>query len=112
MRRHEETTTRSTYVDDASHSVDSRDIMQLYRTAAKRNGESRGTSKSAVKLTSDVSVPNASGSGDIVLPLIAEVSFSVPVGVTAAQTLELRQQLVALLDDDAVMAALNDVLEI
>lgn len=112
FRRHEETTGRSTYVVDASHSLETRDMLQFYRTPPKRNGESRGSSKCAAKFTLDSEVPNASGSGNILLPQIAEVSFSLPVGTTAAQTLELRQRIIALLDDDAVMAPLNDVLEI
>lgn len=109
--RHEELTDRSTYIG-ASHALDARDIVQFYRTAAKRNGEYRGTARSAFKLTEDISVDNVSGDGSIVAPLIMEVSFSVPVGATAAQTLELRQRGIALLDDDAIVADLIDKQEI
>jgi hypothetical protein len=72
---------KSTYVGP-DNSLDARQWMQFYRTAPKRSGESRGTAKSAIKLTDDQSVPNASGSGNIVLPLITELSISVPVGTS------------------------------
>lgn len=109
--RHEELTDRSTYIG-ASYQLDNRDMIQLYRTAPKRNGEYRGTARTAVKLTEDVSVDNVSGDGSIVAPMIMEVTFSIPVGATAAQTLELRQRGIALLDDDAIVADLIDKQEI
>lgn len=109
--RSEETANRTTYIGPG-HTLASRNIMQLYRTYPKRSGESRGNSKSSVKFTLDIEVDNASGSGTIVLPLIGEVSFSVPVGTTPAQTQELRQQLLAVLDDETVAAALVDILQI
>lgn len=97
LSRAEETTNRTTYEFTETHTLVARDIVQLYRTYPKRAGESRGCAKCAVKVTTDVSVANASGSGDIVLPLIGEVSFSLPVGVSAAQTLALRCRLAKLL---------------
>lgn len=109
--RHEENVNRSTYIG-VGHTVDSRILLQLYRSAPKRNGVTRGTSKSTVKFTEDIAVSNVAGDGDIVLPLICEISFSVPVGATAAQTMELRQRAVSILDDDSIMADLNDTLEI
>lgn len=109
--RHEENTNRSTYVGPA-HALDSRNVMQFYRTAPRQNGEFRGTAKSSVKFTEDFAVNNASGTGTITSPLIAEVSFSVPVGVATADILEMRQRLIALLDDDSIMGDLNELLEI
>lgn len=90
---------RTTYQISGTHSLIARDIVQFYRTYPKRAGNSRGNAKCAIKLTTDVSVPNADGSGDIVLPLIGEVTFSLPVGVTPAQTLALRQRITSLLND-------------
>lgn len=86
--------------------------MQMYRAFPKRSGASRGTARVWVKFTTDVEVLNASGDGNIVLPLIGEVSFAIPEGVTPAQTLELRQTMLALLDRDDLMARLCDVLDI
>lgn len=96
---------KSTYYGP-DHSLEARQMMQLYRSAPKRSGESRGTQKTSVKLTADVGVPNASGSGDIVLPLIVEMNVSVPVGTTyeeAYRQLELLEALLAA-QKDAVMA--------
>lgn len=89
---------KSTYVG-ALHTEDDRDMLQLYRTAPKRSGESRGMKRSSVKATVDVSVPNASGSGNIVLPLIAELSVSVPVGTTDAEVIHVLQRIIAFADD-------------
>lgn len=111
LSRHEEALNRSTYVSD-ENTPDSRDTLQLYRTAHKRNGEFRGASKTSAKFTTDISVANASGSGNITVPLIGEVSFSVPVGATSAQTMELRQRIIALLDDDTIAGGLVDLLSI
>lgn len=111
LTRAEETVNRTTY-EFATHSLVAKDIVQFYRTYPKRSGNSRGNAKCAIKVTTDVSVDNADGSGEIVLPLIGEVSFSIPVGVTPAQTMVLRQRLVSLLDDDDVSGVLNDSLHI
>jgi len=109
--RHSEELNRSIY-NEAGHTLASRDTLTFNRTAPKPNGDSRGMARSAIKFTQDVSVANASGDGTIVLPLIGEVSFSVPVGTTPAQTMELRQRIIAILDDDAISAPLMDTLDI
>lgn len=75
-----ESVNRSTYMVAGEHSLVSRSMLQLYRTFAKRSGQSRGSSKTALKVTRDVQVSNADGSGDITLPLIVEVSMSTPIG--------------------------------
>lgn len=90
------------------HTTTSRNQIQFYVTDPKRSGESRGISKCSIKVTQDASVDNASGSGSIVLPKIGSVSFALPVGITVAETLELRQTLIAILDDDVIMAGLMD----
>jgi hypothetical protein len=112
LNRHEETVNRTTYVVDGTHTLTTRDQVQLYRTYPKRSGASRGTARSSIKITNDISVDNADGSGEIVLPLIIECSFSVPVGTLPATTLALRQRLISLLDDDTVAAGLIDELNI
>lgn len=109
--RHDEQTNRSTY-NGPTHTLVSRDTLQFYRTYPVRSGNFLGSAKSALKFTKDVSVPNADGSGEIVLPLIAEVSFSLPVGTTAAEALALRQAIVAILDRDDLMVPLNETLSI
>jgi len=109
--RYDQVGNRSTYIGEG-HSTDSRNLLQFYRTEPKRNGESRGVMKGALKFTIDRSVPNASGTGNIVSPQIIEVSIANPVGVTPAQTLEAFQYAVALLDDDTIAAPFRDTQEI
>jgi hypothetical protein len=87
-------------------------MLQFYRTAPKGNGVTRGAAKTSFKVTIDRSVPNSAGDGNVVLPHIIEISMSAPVGVTAADTMELRQIALAILDDDSISGDLNDVLEI
>lgn len=104
--RIEELVNRSTYGGPA-HSFSSKDTLQLYRTNPVRSGSFLGAAKTSVKFTEDVVVPSAEGE-DTTYPLIAEVSFSVPVGTSAATVLEMRQRVIALLDQDTVMNALNN----
>lgn len=105
--RHEETVNRTTYRGPA-HTVASRNILQLYRTFPKRSGLYLGALKVATKFTQDVLVPNADGSGDIAVPIIVDVSYSLPVGVTAAQAKAARQRAIALTDMDTVLGPLNE----
>lgn len=62
------------------HQPDARELLTFSRSAPKQNGLSRGMCKSAIKLTRDVSVVNTAGTTHQ-MPLIIEVSASVPVGV-------------------------------
>lgn len=107
--RYDEYQNRSEYISE-NHSVASRDKLGLYRTFPKANGNFRGTAKSAVKFTKDFSVEGVDATTTLTVPAIAEVGFSFPVGLTAAQTLEFRMGLVALLQDDTVMVPLTDQL--
>lgn len=113
LRKQETTVNRSTYVDDATHVIDRRDMVQFYRTYAKRVGSSRGASKCAVKFTRDIEVPNAAGDGTIVLPLIGEMSFSIPLGANVNAVYNLREKMEALMANPATaMTRLLNLLEI
>lgn len=107
--RSEEQLNRTTY-RGPGHSLIARNVLQMYRTPPKRVAEDFGTAKSAVKFTKDVSVP--SGTSTVSKPLIIEVNFSTPVGVSNADLLAMRQAVVALLDADSVMVPLVSLQEI
>lgn len=98
---------RSTYIG-ASHVPEARDTMQFYRTAPTKNGNFKGVKKTTVKFTRDFDVEGVDSATTLTSPAIVEVNFSIPMGVSAADTVKLRQRVLALLDDDTVMAALND----
>jgi hypothetical protein len=83
VSRHEEQLNRSTYITP-THTPSNRGMVQLYRTPSKRAGSYLGTSKTMVKVTNDTTVPNADGSGNVVTPIIMELSASVPVGTSEA----------------------------
>lgn len=109
--RTEEQLNRSTY-RGPGNTLQSRNILQFYRTPPKRSGNYLGSAKVALKFTQDVSVPNADGSGNVVSPLIAEVAMSIPVGTSTAEMLAIRQHLVTILDRDDLVGPLNEYLEI
>lgn len=104
--RHEEQVNRTTYGGPA-HTFTTTETMQFYRTLPTRSGTFLGAAKTSVKFTKSITVPNSEGA-DTVYPLIGEISFSVPVGGTAAEVKELRQTILAALDRDDIMDALNN----
>lgn len=107
--RFQEFTDRSVY-NGPNHSVAAPNTMVLYRTLPKRTGSFLGAAKTAVKFTKTVTVLDSEGNSTS-KPAIAEASFSIPVGMTPAATLALRQHLVAAIDA-AWSASLVDALEI
>lgn len=109
-RYDDSTPNRSTYIG-AGHTLSSREQFALLRTFPKRTGAYYGSAKAAVKFTTDVVVAQADGA-DTTAPLIAELSFSIPVGVAPAKLVELRQRLLAILDRDDVVGALTSQLSI
>lgn len=111
LRRYEESLNRTTYVAPA-HSLTKRDKLTFARTLPKQNGNFRGQAKSSFKFTQDMVVEGVDASTEITSPLIIEVSVSLPVGVSAADALIMRQRAIALLDDDANMIKFQEGLEI
>lgn len=109
LSRFEESLNRSVYID-ADHTIAAKNTLTLYRTQPKASGNFKGVAKSAFKFSTDILVDGVDGVSQLTAPIIVEVSFSLPVGVTAAQSLVARQKALALLDRDDVMVALNDQL--
>lgn len=89
------------------HSSLNRDTLNFYRAVAKQNGNFRGVDKSSVKFSKDYTVPGVDSTSTLVSPVIIEVNFSIPVGVSAATIKEMRQRVIALLDNDLIMDDLN-----
>jgi hypothetical protein len=111
FNRYDEFQNRSVYSGE-NHQLTARDSLTLYRTFQKVSGNFRGVAKSSFKFTQDFVIDGVDGIAQLTSPLIAEVSFSIPVGVVVADQLVMRQRLIALLDTDAIMVALNNQLEI
>ena len=107
--RFEEFLNRSKYIGE-NHSLDAREELTLYRTFPKQAGNFRGVGKSAVKFATDIVVPGVDSTTSLNTAIIAEVSFSVPLGASAADVLLMRQRIMGLLDLDAVMSPLNEQL--
>lgn len=104
--RFEETLNRTIYAGE-NHAIDARDQLAIYRTAPRKTGNFKGVAKTSVKFTRDFTVLGVDGLANLTAPLILEVSFSVPVGCTSTQMVEMRQRVIALLDSDTVMNDLN-----
>jgi hypothetical protein len=104
-----EYTNRTVYTSE-NHSLDAKDQLTFYRTLPKVSGNFKGTGKSAFKFSQDFSVTGVDGLAALTSPIILEVGFSVPVGVSVADQLVARQRAIALLDDDTIMVALMNQL--
>jgi len=105
--RHREEGLKSTYIGPA-HSAILKNILAIYANNPKPSGNFPGVQKSAFKRTKDFSVLGVNGE-NVVLPAIVEVSFSIPAGVPVADQLILRQEVLNLLDQDAIMVPLNNL---
>lgn len=103
--RFEELTNRSSYISE-NHEPGARDTLAFYRTLPKPAGTFKGVRKTSVKFTRDFTVADSAG-GTVDSPAIVEVNFSLPIGLTSAQIVEVRQRVLALLDTDTVMDKLN-----
>lgn len=106
LTRAEEGASKSVYYD-ADHTMAARNELSFSRTFPKQNGNFYGTLRTNVKFTKDVTVVGVNGE-NIKVPLIAEATFSLPVGTDNAAATLARQKLVALLDYDTVMDPFHD----
>lgn len=104
--RQEEYLHRSLYIS-ADHQPDMRETLGIYRSPIKPTSAYKGVMRTSCKYTKDVSVLNPVGE-TITSPMIAEVSYSVPVGTSEADRLELAQTIGALALFRAVIAGLID----
>jgi len=104
--RYKEAADRTTYIG-SGHTPEMRNEMSIYRTFPSRSGNFKGTAKSSLKFTEDKEVAGVDSSITLTAPMILEVSFSLPLGVTAADIKALRQRAIAALDADTFMDGLN-----
>lgn len=111
QRFDDSTPNKSLYVTSV-HTMMSRDTLALFRTFPKPSGNFAGVSRTTIKFSRDVIVPGVDSTTNQTSQIIAEVNFSIPVGINAAQTKEVRQQVIGLLDLDSIMGPLNDSLMI
>lgn len=105
LTRHRETPDSSIYRTGSHADTVQTDLAQFSRTAAKRSGEYLGNEKTSYKRTKTFLVDDASGN-EIKANAIAEVSFSLPFGMTPAQKLDFLMELVGFASDTDGKAAL------
>lgn len=105
LTRHAEELNKSTY-RTAGHNIDGvTDLLQFYRTPAKRSGDFLGVEKVALKRTLSLEVTTASGL-DTVAPSIWDLNFAFPYGMTTAQKLDRIMDLIGLVTSNEGKAAL------
>lgn len=109
--RYDEYNNRTVYTGD-NHSVASKNTLGLYRTFPRSSGNFKGVAKTSAKITIDTTVVGNDGLAQLTVPVIGEVNFSIPVGVSAADQMVIRQTLISLLDDDTIMEKLMNKLEV
>jgi len=102
FRRFEEFKDRSVYIGPG-HSSRMRNVLAFSRIAEKPSGMSLGVAKRQLKVTQTMVVPTTDGTVTSLADNIATISFNLPVGTDAESKKELRQLLVAALDDDQLM---------
>jgi len=105
--RYREEGLKSTYIGP-NHSPMAFDMLSLTANTPKPSGNFPGTQKSTFKRSKQFTVVGVNGE-NVVLPAIVEVSFSIPSGVSVADQLVLRQEVLNLLDQDALMVPLNNL---
>lgn len=93
------------------HAPDFQNTLKLYRTEPSASGAFKGYLDSKISFGQDFTVSAVDGT-NIVRMGFASLQIRVPVGVTEAQILHLRQRVLAILDTDAIMGKLNYKLEI
>lgn len=106
--RHREELNSSTY-RTTTHTDAAPDTLKFLATPSKRVGEFLGVQRVTLKRTQTVTVQNASGI-DVTAPMIGEISFAIPAGVTDVAKLAFKQQLLALLDSSEGAAAVANLL--
>lgn len=109
--RFDEGSNRSLYVGP-SHEIGNRNTLTVLRTLPTVVGNFKGTRKSSIKITTDKAVEGVDSTTTVQAPVIGTVSFSMPVGVTAADAMHLRERLREILDDQDFITRLTESLEI
>lgn len=97
---------KTLYHMDNSHSTARPDTLSFETSEPKPNGQFLGVTRPKVVRRRTIDVESIDPGTEISQPLIGKVEFSIPVGATDAELLELRQDLIAVLDDDATMGTL------
>jgi len=79
------------------------DTLSFEVTDPKQNGNFRGVTRPKIVRTRTAVVDGVDETTQLVQPLIGKLEFSIPVGTLPADILLLRQEIVAILNDDTVM---------
>lgn len=110
-RDDEQTRDRTVYTG-ADNSLVSRNLLTFSRNRPTVSGNFRGVAKTTAKLTQDYIVEGVDTTTTNVAPFILAIGASMPVGVTAAEAMHMRQRAVALLDLEALIVKLMEELQI
>lgn len=104
--RYDQYNNRSVYVSE-NHVPGAEEKLTFYRTFPTSVGNFKGVRKTAFKFAWTCEVPGNDGT-TVQSSNIAEVSFSLPVGVSSADAMKIRQAVITLLDNDTIMVPLHE----
>jgi len=110
-RQREPSPYRTIYTSE-NNTPESRDSLTIYVTEPKPSANFKGVVKSTQKFSKDHVVTGIDGVAQLTAPLIAEVSWSIPVGVSAADRMLMRQRVISLLDDDTLMEQMQSSMQV
>jgi len=101
--RDEEYLNRAVYTGPG-HTLSLRNTLSTYRTKPKKSGNFNGVGKAEFKFTQDYVVPGVDLSTSLVAATLIDVSTSFPVGISAANAMDMRQRAIAFLDHQIAIA--------
>lgn len=107
-----ETRLNSSVYHGANHVMDARNLMALFRTMPKENGNFKGFARSSYKVTQDVVVVGKDGLAQLTVPAIVKTEYVLPVGITEADRLAITRRSAAIGGNRAVIDPLTSGLVI
>jgi hypothetical protein len=97
---------KTVFHEDNNHTTARPSTLSFETSEPKPNGQFLGVTRPKIIRRRTVDVGSIDPATLITSPLLGKIEFSIPVGATDADVLELRQDLIAALDDDSLMVTL------
>jgi len=97
---------KTLYHEDNHHTTARPSTLSFETSEPRPNGQFLGVTRPKIIRRRTVDVNSTDPSTQITQPLLGKIEFSIPVGTSGSDVMELRQDLIAALDDDSLMDTL------
>jgi hypothetical protein len=97
---------KTLFHESNSHTTARPSTLSFETSEPRPNGQFMGVTRPKIVRRRTIDVESLDPAVEVTQPLIGKIEFSVPVGATDAEMLEMRQDLIAVLDDDTLMGTL------